>query len=317
MNRIERLTAIVLQLQQKKVVTARELSNHFGISVRTIYRDMKSLEEAGIPLGAEAGEGYQLLDGFHLPPIMFTEAEAGALVIGAKFAENNTDSKVRRHIETALMKIYAVLPESNKVRVDLLKNSIAVTDQTANNDDAPSELLTVQNAIINRNCLLITYHAGSSNEMTSRIIEPLGLIHYADNWHLIAFCRLRKDYRDFRLDRINSLSVRDEQFSHQEHFSIRDFLENQEDGIHSEEFQVIFPFAFFRNISRRNLFGLTTIMKEGEFIRATFIVPNMSHMVRWLISLGENVTVIYPDNLKNMMMQEVSRINTFIHEAYQ
>ncbi len=80
MNRIDRLSAILIQLQSKQVVKAQEVADRFGISLRTVYRDIKSLEEAGIPIGAEAGKGYFIMDGYHLPPVMFTKEEASALL---------------------------------------------------------------------------------------------------------------------------------------------------------------------------------------------------------------------------------------------
>jgi predicted DNA-binding transcriptional regulator YafY len=87
MNRIDRLTAILVQLQSKKVVKAHEIADRFEISLRTVYRDVRALEEAGIPIGAEAGKGYFILDGYHLPPVMFSQQEANALVLGSKLIE--------------------------------------------------------------------------------------------------------------------------------------------------------------------------------------------------------------------------------------
>lgn len=80
MNRINRVTSILIQLQSKKIIPAKEIAQRFNISLRTVYRDIRTLEEAGIPIGSEAGKGYFLVEGFLLPPVMFTAAEVGALI---------------------------------------------------------------------------------------------------------------------------------------------------------------------------------------------------------------------------------------------
>ena len=88
MNRIDRITAILIQLQSKKIVTAKEIAQRFNKSLRTVYRDIRTLEEAGIPIGAEAGKGYYLVDGYLLPPVMFTPGEVGSLITAAKVKFN-------------------------------------------------------------------------------------------------------------------------------------------------------------------------------------------------------------------------------------
>ena len=101
MNRLDRLTAILIHLQSKRVVRASEIADRFEISLRTVYRDIRSLEEAGVPIGAEAGVGY-FLENYHLPPVMFTNAEASALVFGGKFIEKMADSSLQEPFTSAL-----------------------------------------------------------------------------------------------------------------------------------------------------------------------------------------------------------------------
>jgi predicted DNA-binding transcriptional regulator YafY len=109
MNRIDRLHAILTHLQSKKKVTAQEMADRFNISLRTVYRDVKALDESGVPVIGEAGSGYTIMEGYRLPPVMFTQEEASALLLGAKLAEQFTDGTVRRHFHAALFKIKAVL----------------------------------------------------------------------------------------------------------------------------------------------------------------------------------------------------------------
>ncbi|TAJ51095.1 MAG: HTH domain-containing protein, partial [Chitinophagaceae bacterium] len=95
MNRIDRVTAILIQLQSKRVVKAQEIADRFGISLRTVYRDVKTLEEAGIPVIGEAGVGYSIMEGYRLPPVMFTQEEATALLTAEKLVEKLTDASTR------------------------------------------------------------------------------------------------------------------------------------------------------------------------------------------------------------------------------
>src|SRR6187551_2368972 len=126
MNRIDRLTAILIHLQTKRVVKADEIAKRFEISLRTVYRDVKSLMEAGVPVGSEAGKGYFIVDGFHLPPVMFTQEEASAMLMASKLVEKMTDKSIQRTFESALMKIKSVLHDNQKDHLENLQSYIKV-----------------------------------------------------------------------------------------------------------------------------------------------------------------------------------------------
>jgi len=120
-NRLDRLTAILIHLQTKRVVWTQELADRFGINLRTVYRDICSLEEAGVPIGAEAGIGYVLTD-YHLPPVMFTNAEASSLTFGAKLIESWGDKSVQTAFKSALYKIKSVLKRADQDTFYLVPN---------------------------------------------------------------------------------------------------------------------------------------------------------------------------------------------------
>ena len=204
MNRVDRLMAIVVRLQGRRVVRAEDLAAHFEISVRTVYRDLAALGEAGIPIIAEAGVGYSLVKGYHLPPVMFTAAEASALFLGGKLVDHLTDASLRKQMESALMKIRSVLPRDRQDYLDRLERSTAVISRGSMAIPTWSSqvLIPIQRALAERRVLSLDYQGGQRREMTRRQVESLGLVYYSDNWHLIAYCRLRRDVRDFRTDRI-------------------------------------------------------------------------------------------------------------------
>ena len=125
MNRINRITAILTQLQSKRIVTAQTIADRFEISLRTVYRDIKSLQEAGVPIGSENGKGYFIVDGYRLPPIMFTEEEANALITADKLVHQKNDASLSKNYTSALIKIKAVLRNQQKEKIELLDSRIS------------------------------------------------------------------------------------------------------------------------------------------------------------------------------------------------
>ena len=126
MNRINRVTSILIQLQSKKIIPAKEIAQRFNISLRTVYRDIRTLEEAGIPIGSEAGKGYFLVEGFLLPPVMFTAAEVGALITAGKFLNCHGDESFIKDFDSAMYKIKSILKHGEKNYAQELENSINV-----------------------------------------------------------------------------------------------------------------------------------------------------------------------------------------------
>lgn len=201
-KRLSRLTAILTQLQTKRLTTSTNLSEKFGVSIRTIYRDIKTLEKAGVPIFTEDGKGYSLMDGYKIPPIMFSENEANALITVEQLVLKNRDSSLIKEYTEAINKVKAVLLYSTKEKVDLLSKRIAVSPAISG-INASNSLTQIQNALTDFKVLNIIYHSEHKNEETERNIEPFALYYsLQESWTLIAFCRLRKDYRMFRLDRI-------------------------------------------------------------------------------------------------------------------
>lgn len=211
-KRLSRLTAILTQLQTKQLLTASELAAKFSVSNRTIYRDIKALEQAGVPILTEEGKGYTLLDGYRMPPIMFTESEANALITAEQLILKNKDASFVKEYSEAINKIKSVLRNKTKANVNLLSNRI-VFRQNTNHERTSNYLSTLQLALTNFTLTNIKYHSPETNQTTDRTIEPFAIYSTQDNWLLIAFCRLRKDFRAFRLDRIQHLDTQTNTFT--------------------------------------------------------------------------------------------------------
>lgn len=226
-KRLSRLTAILTQLQTKRILTSTTLVEKFGVSVRTIYRDIKALEQAGIPILTEDGKGYSLMEGYRIPPVMFTENEANALITAEQLVLKNRDSSLIKEYTEAINKIKAVLLYSTKEKVELLANRIAVSPAIPKTNRSNS-LTLIQNALTSFKVLNIVYRSEHKKEKTERNIEPFALYYsLQESWALIAYCQLRKDYRMFRLDRILKIESLDLRFTPHK-LTLKEYLESKE-----------------------------------------------------------------------------------------
>lgn len=222
MNRLTRITSILIQLQSKKVVTAKEIADRFEISLRTAYRDIKTLQEAGIPIGSENGIGYFIVDGYSLPPVMITEEEANALIVSEKLISNQGDASLIRDFNSVLIKIKSVLRSFEKENIAKLENRI--TPSYKKDVFESNWLSIIQKSITNAKVLEIFYHSIYKNEETLREIEPLGVYYTDKAWVMIAHCRLRNDIREFRLDRILKINLSSQTFDYQQDFSLSKYF---------------------------------------------------------------------------------------------
>ncbi|WP_232789232.1 helix-turn-helix transcriptional regulator [Sphingobacterium sp. UDSM-2020] len=211
-KRLSRLTAILTQLQTKRLITASELAEKFLVTKRTIYRDIKALEMAGVPILVEEGKGYSLMEGYRVSPIMFTESEANALITAEQLILKNKESSFVKEYSEAINKIKSVLRNNTKDKANLLSDRV-VFRINSDNDSTSNYLSTIQLAMTNFKLIKIKYRFSSENkQFTERTIEPFAIYSTQENWLLIAYCRLRKDFRAFRLDRILDLLTLNEQF---------------------------------------------------------------------------------------------------------
>src|SRR6185436_13077933 len=188
MNRIDRLAAILIQLQSRRLVKAQDIADKFSISLRTVYRDVRALEEAGVPVIGEAGTGYKLMEGYKLPPVMFNQDEASALLTAAKLVESKTDERTAKHYHSALDKIKAVLRFTEKEHIEDIDEHIAVMTHPAIVREQPAELhlQPLLKAISAKNVLEISYTSIEKSETLRRKVEPVGIYNLGSHWYLVA-----------------------------------------------------------------------------------------------------------------------------------
>ncbi|MBC6110980.1 helix-turn-helix transcriptional regulator [Pedobacter fastidiosus] len=222
MNRIDRLFGILTLLQSRKYISAEKISERFNISIRTVYRDIKALQEQGIPVSFEQPKGYFLVQGFFLPPVSFNMDEANALLLVESLVNGFADNSIRSHYSTALTKVKAVLKASQKEKLETMNQHIKlqIPERMTFNFEYLSML---QIAISEKNIIELNYK-NAKEEISKRTVEPIGLIFYAFSWHLIAWCHLRNQYRDFNLTRIICLKNLGESFQKVDHMPLSDYM---------------------------------------------------------------------------------------------
>jgi predicted DNA-binding transcriptional regulator YafY len=220
MRRADRLFQIVQYLRGGRLLTARILAERLEVSDRTIYRDIADLQASGVPIDGEAGVGYLMRDGYDLPPLMFNREEVAALVVGARIVGAWGGPRMALAAQEALQKIDAVLPaqERNRAAEVQIYAFDAQVDRTGKD-----YLDRINSAISGRRMLAINYVDVNGDE-TRRDVEPLGLFYWGKVWTLVGWCRLRSDFRMFRVDRIGMLRTLDAEFSSDPGRTLQDFL---------------------------------------------------------------------------------------------
>jgi predicted DNA-binding transcriptional regulator YafY len=172
MNRVDRLMGYLLLFQSRGLMRARDFAAQFGISERTVYRDIQALSEVGVPIAAMPGEGYQLLDGYYLPPITFSAEEARALFLAISMLSGfASEGETQTAAATALDKIRAILPEATLLQLEALQTIIhfyAFPGPPSDLDEPP--LILFQEAMQQSRGVHLRKHAQLTNEVRERVV---------------------------------------------------------------------------------------------------------------------------------------------------
>lgn len=311
MNRFDRITAILIQLQSRKIVKAQDLSDRFEVSLRTIYRDINSLAEAGVPIIGEAGVGYSIMDGYRLPPVMFTREEARTFMTAEKLMEKFTDQSVRSHYQSAMFKIKSVLKTTEKSMVENLENHIEVRQSfQVFADTSGNSLDVLLKSISEKKAVSILYTAINADGPVRRTIEPVGVFHENNYWYTIAYCHLRNGYRNFRLDRINQIDLTDTSFNLQ-HAPLKDFLNQKVEQAHNMQLIVIRVqkrlAGYIQN--QKYYYGFISETAAGDEIEMTFLMESLGPFARWYLMLAPNAEIVSPPELKNEVIKIIDLIS--------
>lgn len=304
LNKTERLFALVLLLQNKPNMTSKDLAEHFGVSRRTIFRDLRSLTDTGVPLTYADDGGYEILEGYQLPPLMLTAREAATVLIGTAFTKLQPDPSLRQDADEVRLKLRSVLPDTVKEYIDRLHertvlspyNEVQVQRQSSSEEEGL--WFELSEAVARQRRVKVTYYTPSRDEETDRMLDPLGLVYYADHWNLIGFDHLRDDLRNFRLDRIRKLKSLFETFDIPDGFDLKEHLRGRGENPENVRMVVRFDNRAWRWARRSLPADIEAEKENGSFTDVTFSFENADFVARWLLRFGADVQVLKPAALK-------------------
>lgn len=299
MNRLNRLSAILIQLQSRKTVRAQDIADRFEISLRTVYRDIRSLEEGGIPIVGEAGVGYSLAEGYRLPPVMFTREEATAFITAEKLVTSFTDAVNGNSYSSGLYKLRAVLKTTEKDYLEHLDDRIEVRRVTRppelNSYNNP--LQTILSAIASKTVLQLSYFTYYRQEKTQRMIEPIGVFYLDQYWHLIAWCREREAFRDFRFDRILELSPTQEQFIDL-HPSLKNYIDDMYKECKLHEVTILIDQLAYLHLGEQKYYhGYISENQVADGVEMQFMTNSLEGFARWFMTFADHAVIIQPAKL--------------------
>lgn len=314
MNRIDRLTAIIIFLQGRQRVSVAELSERYGISERTVYRDLVALQEAGVPIGSEPGEGYYIVKGYHLPPVMFNKNEAASLLAGERLMQKWNQTELGKSYLSALDKIRSILPPDEKEYFEVLDERIQTFNYQNEKQPVPDERIFgfFQNAIFKKEIIEIDYFVPYKQSVTNRKVEPLGLLLMGNHWYLAAWCRLREDYRMFRLDRFEKYKSTGITIRQPTGHTLKDFYDR---NLHEEKDLTEVVIWFEKNYAhyvgeQKYWHGWAWEKSVDDGIEMTFLSSSIEYLSRWLLTWGNKIIIQKPDKVKK-------RVNELVDELHQ
>lgn len=308
MNRLQRLSSILIHLQSGGWITAKDIAYRFEITSRTVYRDMQSLHQSGVPVISEAGRGYRLVDGYKLPPVQFTYNEAAALITAEKLIERHTDKSLDKEYKSALYKIKAILKQTDKDYLHALEDNIQVlanpylpTDRSAELSDAALQPLI--DAITHKKLIHLRYQSREKEELSSRYVEPIGIFQIMSKWHIIGYCRLRKDYRDFRLDRVKEMNISADRFT-QSHPTLKKYLSKIVYKENLIKVVIRMKKEHVRYLGDQKYYnGYVSERVVNDEVELTFLTGSLKGFAHWYMMIGAYAKLLEPITLKAIAME--------------
>lgn len=304
LNRFDRIVAMLVHLQSGRVVKAQELADRFRVSLRTVYRDIRSLEASGVPITGEAGVGYSLVEGYRLPPVMFTRQEAGSFVAAEKLMQKFSDKALGAHYESAMYKVRSVLRGTAKDWVAALETQVWVNSSLELfNEHTPDALNVILDSIAERRQVSLQYQSFDSDEATARAIEPVGLFNENNYWYVMAYCHLRADYRQFRTDRMQEIKRMDLPFT-KDHGNI-----DGHRNTHAPAERTKVVIRVDKEVARyiqtgRRYYGFVSERAVGDRVEMAFLTPDLRDgFPRWFMMFGDCAEIVEPESLRERVSE--------------
>lgn len=309
MNRTDRLLAIVLELQGKRRQRAEDLAATFETSVRTIYRDMQALGQAGVPLISVPGRGYSLVEGYFLPPVSFTTDEAVMLLLGADVMSQSFDADYHEASLAAIRKIASVLSERQQADVEAVRESLRFIE-AGQGEGSPEQgkLRLLRSAIVARQRVCLRYQARRPSDALSRgeprEVDPYGLVHVGGRWYLNAYCHLRHDVRNFRLERIEEVIPLERAFTRPA--GVGAMTRGPARG--EMVIRALVAGEMARWVRESRFFHITALEDTPDGLLVTLHAREERDVVQWLLGWGRHIRVLEPASLRRLVAEEAEAL---------
>lgn len=316
LNRFDRIIAIFIHLQSGRVVKAQELADRFEVSLRTIYRDIRSLEASGVPVTGEAGVGYSLLEGYRLPPVMFTPEEASSFVAAEKLMQKFSDRSLGASFESAMFNVKSVLRANTKDQIATLETQVWVNNSAkVFNENTPDALSIIMSSIAEKKQVALEYKSLYSEEASNRIIEPVGLFNENNRWYILAYCHLRESYRQFRTDRMVGLKLTGRPFT-KKHGNVEDYRKPTEAPAGETEvvIRVRKDVARFME-SGRKYYGFVSEVILPDDVEMTFKNGScFEGLARWYLMFGDGAEIISPESFREKVSEILGKATAKLNQ---
>ncbi len=301
MKQMDRRLLILMRLRQEVPVRAADLAEACGCSVRTIYRDIDALCQAGVPVAALPGEGYRLVSGYHLPPIAFTAEEAVQLLLGGDLALGLGTAAQREAARAAGAKVEAALRPETRREVDRLRQRIRVSSWSR--PGASPWLPLLQQGVVHDQVLRLRYHSFSSDQLTEREVEPYFLVFYGNDWHVVGYCRLREGVRDFRAGRIREAELLPERFERPEAIG-----PPPDDGPPPQQVRVWLEASVVPWAREAPAYGFDREEPAEGGVIFVYDCWDLRKLLPWLLSWGASARVLSPPEVIARVQREIEAL---------
>lgn len=300
--KIDRMMAIIVLMLNRDKVTAKELAERFEVSVRTIYRDIDSIDMAGIPIIAYPGNngGYGIMENYKLNNQLLTINNICSLITtlqGVNVSLNDSD------VETSIEKLKALIPEHKINDLDLSMEQLIIDMPSWAKTSVQNQMIKDLRQAIHQSNLITIEYQDVKNKITTRQIEPMAIVFKGYTWHLFSYCRLKDDYRVFRLSRINHLTIEKETFSrrHKSYHETRDVI-----NLQSKLICVTMKFDKAVKTKVEDIFAKEEIhyLKNNDMIVTTNF-PDQDWYASLILSFGEHLEVISPDHVREEIASRI------------
>lgn len=298
MKSSERKMKLILMLQSNNKVSVDDLAQEFGVSRRTVFRDLKSIQEISVPVTWDKYHGYGIMKGYTIPPLMFSTKQLATIMMGLAFVKSQIDESLVEDAKNVELKIKSVLPGDLKDLMNDLRDK-TITDPFFINKKKKKkggDWFTIYSAIAQNKSIKFIYHDKKEDRISNRTIDPLLIVYYTNHWNVIGYCHTRKSPRNFLLNRMKDISISSESVQNKTNYLPEELLYD------TSQNQYLISIIVNNKINEAFLSSLPSLVQKKEQIntnqtRYQFLFDNLDYISEWLLRFSNNIAVESPGEL--------------------